>query len=79
MSATEQPRRAWATPEQLAEWLQLGPNGVRKLRAMRRPNATDPGPRYVTVGREVRYAWVDVHAWCAARRANHLNRMESEL
>ncbi|WP_311878665.1 DNA-binding protein [Microbacterium forte] len=60
-----QTRRAWATPEQLAEWLQLGAQGARKLRTMRRDGT---GPKFLTVGREIRYAWVDVHAWCAARR-----------
>lgn len=64
MSTTET-RRAWATPEQLAEWLQLGSQGARKLRTMRRDGT---GPKFLTVGREIRYAWVDVHAWCAARR-----------
>ena len=59
-------RRAWATPEQLAEWLQLGPGGIQKLRRMRRDGT---GPLFVPVGREIRYAWVDVHAWCAARRS----------
>ncbi|MBZ4486271.1 hypothetical protein [Microbacterium sp. cx-55] len=64
MSAPEQ-RRAWASPEQLSEWLQLGQQGARKLRKMRQDKT---GPHFITVGREVRYAWVDVHAWCAARR-----------
>jgi hypothetical protein len=69
-------RRAWATPEQLAEWLQLGETvdkGIRKLREMR---AKRTGPKFITMGREVRYAWVDVHAWCAAERdrtTNHTN------
>ena len=58
-------RRAWASPAQLSEWLQLGPNGERRLREMRRAQT---GPHFITVGREIRYAWVDVHAWCAARR-----------
>ena len=62
---TVEHRRAWASPEQLAEWLALGPQGIRKLRKMR---AEGDGPKFITVGREVRYAWVDVHAWCAARR-----------
>ena len=34
------------------------------------------GPKYITVGREVRYSWADVHAWCAAQRdkaPNHQN------
>jgi hypothetical protein len=64
MTTTDQ-RRAWASPAQLSEWLQLGPQGERKLRRMR---ADKTGPHFITVGREVRYAWVDVHAWCAARR-----------
>ncbi|MDJ1115335.1 helix-turn-helix transcriptional regulator [Microbacterium dauci] len=62
---TDSTRRAWATPEQVAEWLQLGKAGTQKLRKMRREGN---GPKFVTIGREVRYAWADVHAWCAARR-----------
>lgn len=58
-------RRAWATPDQLSEWLQLGPQGPRKLRMMRK---TNEGPAFIQVGREIRYAWADVHAWCKARR-----------
>lgn len=58
-------RRAWASPEQLSDWLDLGPQGTRKLRKMRKDGT---GPLFITVGREIRYAWVDVHAWCAARR-----------
>lgn len=58
-------RRVWATPLEVAEWLQLGRYGVRKLREMR---AERTGPGFVKVGREVRYAWTDVHAWCASRR-----------
>ena len=58
-------RRAWASPEQLAEWLQLGTQGQRKLRRMR---ADGTGPKFITVGREIRYAWVDVHAWATSER-----------
>jgi hypothetical protein len=58
-------RRVWATPAEVAEWLQLGAQGERKLRNMRRDSS---GPKHLTVGRDVRYAWADVHAWCAARR-----------
>ena len=57
-------RRAWASPEQLVEWLQLGDQGIRKLRKMRQDKT---GPSYITVGREIRYPWVDVHAWCKSR------------
>ena len=58
-------RRVWATPGELVEWLQLGPKGERKLREMRRKGT---GPKFVPLGREIRYAWADVHAWCAAAR-----------
>lgn len=62
---TVEHRRAWASPAQLSEWLALGEQGARRLRKMR---ADGTGPKFITVGREIRYAWVDVHAWCAARR-----------
>lgn len=61
----EQPparRSAFATPEQLAEWLQVPVERLRKLRK------TGGGPKYIKVGRSVRYAWSDVHAWCAGNR-----------
>lgn len=63
MSAEQ--RRVWASPADVALWLQLGDQGERKLRNMRRQGT---GPKYITLGREVRYAWADVHAWCAAQR-----------
>ena len=58
-------RRVWASPADVAAWLQLGNAGTQTLRKMR---ANGTGPKYVKIGREVRYAWSDVHAWCAARR-----------
>lgn len=68
---TEHQRRAWASPAEVAEWLQLGPGGLKKLQRMRaadRKRATRGEPaegiRFIEVGREVRYAWMDVHAWC---------------
>lgn len=65
MSAPEQPRRTWASPAQLAEWLQLDGDALRKLKRMR---TAGTGPKFVRVGREVRYAWSDVHAWCRVQR-----------
>lgn len=62
MSAPEPRRSAFATPEQLAEWLQVPVERLSKLRKTKR------GPKYVKVGRSIRYAWADVHAWCAANR-----------
>lgn len=61
----ESTRRAWASPEDLVEWLQIPGDGLQKLRRMRKAGT---GPRWIAVGREVRYAWADVHAWCRAQR-----------
>lgn len=65
MTASTSTRRVWASPADLVEWLQLGGDGLRKLERMRRAGT---GPKFVKVGRDVRYAWSDVHAWCAATR-----------
>jgi hypothetical protein len=51
-----------ATPAQLAEWLQLDTDALSKLRI------SGKGPKFIKIGREVRYAWADVHAWCDALR-----------
>lgn len=61
----ESNRSAWASPEQLADWLQLSGDAVRQLRRMRKDGT---GPRFVKIGREVRYAWIDVHAWATEQR-----------
>lgn len=53
-----------ATPVQVAEWLQITPERLSKLRK------TGRGPRFIKLGREVRYAWRDVHEWCAVNRAD---------
>lgn len=65
MTATTEQRRVWASPADLVEWLQLGDGGLRKLERMRRAGT---GPKFVKLGREVRYAWSDVHAWATAQR-----------
>lgn len=51
-----------ATPEEVAEWLQVTTERLRVLRK------TGRGPQYIKLGREVRYVWKDVHAWCLANR-----------
>lgn len=51
-----------ATEEQVAEWLQVS---TQKLRRFRRYG---DGPKFIKVGRAIRYAWSDVHAWCVANR-----------
>jgi hypothetical protein len=58
-------RRVWATPADLADWLQLDGDGERKLRQWRQRGT---GPKFIKQGRDVRYAWADVHAWCAEQR-----------
>lgn len=53
-----------ATPAEVAEWLQVDTERLRQLRKSGR------GPNFIKLDRKtVRYAWADVHAWCAARRA----------
>ncbi|NQX26841.1 DNA-binding protein [Microbacteriaceae bacterium VKM Ac-2854] len=47
-----------ATPEDVAEWLQVTVAYLAKLRHAKK------GPRWTKVGRSVRYAWGDVHRWC---------------
>lgn len=52
-----------ATPEELAEWLQVTTERLRQLRK------SGKGPKYIKLdGRAVRYVWADVHSWCLANR-----------
>lgn len=56
-------QRKLATPEEVAEWLQVPVDRLKRWRKERR------GPAYMRVGRDVRYAWADVHRWCLASRS----------
>lgn len=51
-----------ATPAEVAEWLQITEERLKYLRK------TGNAPKAIKIGRDVRYAWGDVHAWCAANR-----------
>lgn len=52
-----------ATPEEVAEWLQVTTERLRVLRK------TGRGPKFTKLdGRTVRYVWADVHAWVLANR-----------
>lgn len=51
-----------ATPDEVAAWLQVTTERLAKLRK------TGRGPHFIKIGREVRYAWKDVHAWCLQTR-----------
>lgn len=53
-----------ATPAQVAEWLQIDTEKLSKLRI------SGTGPTFIKIGREVRYAWLDVHKWCDQNRRN---------
>jgi hypothetical protein len=48
---------ALATPEQVAQALEVKVLTLRNWRSLRR------GPDYVKAGRAVRYRWEDVNAW----------------
>ncbi|MGO9780044.1 MAG: helix-turn-helix transcriptional regulator [Streptosporangiaceae bacterium] len=47
-----------ATPEQVSEYLQDIP-----LKTLARWRSIGTGPRFIRVGRHVRYDWDDVRAW----------------
>ncbi|WP_199922343.1 helix-turn-helix domain-containing protein [Microterricola viridarii] len=51
-----------ATPEEVAEWLQVPVERLHKLRRAKR------GPRAIVEGRMIRYAWADVHSWVLSSR-----------
>lgn len=59
-----EPRKNLATPEEVAEWLQITPERLAKLRQSKK------GPAFIRYAgtRVIRYAWTDVHAWCNANR-----------
>lgn len=57
-SITErQSKRKLLTPLQVADWLDLSPNTVNQWRYLKR------GPRYLKIGKNVRYSEEDVVAW----------------
>jgi hypothetical protein len=61
VSAADKPRPL-ATPAEVAEWLQTSTDALSKLRI------AGNGPQYIKFGREIRYAWADVHKWCDSLR-----------
>jgi hypothetical protein len=61
VSGPDKPRPL-ATPAEVAEWLQVSTERLSKLRK------GNGGPPYIKVGRQVRYSWADVHAYCAGTR-----------
>lgn len=56
-------RTPLATPDEVAAYLQKPPKTLAHWRSR------GLGPKYRTVGRDVRYDWVDVDAWLAEQAA----------
>jgi excisionase family DNA binding protein len=61
MSAQPEIREPLGSPEQVAEHLQIP---MQTLAQWRTEGA---GPRYLRVGRHVRYRWADVDQWLASQ------------
>lgn len=59
ISANTAPREALASPSEVAEYLGTSVPVLAKWRYHGR------GPRFVTVGRSIRYRWSEVDAWLA--------------
>lgn len=55
-------RRPWCTTHELAAWLDVSSRTVAEWRR------AGTGPRYLQVGRTVRYLWTDVYKWANERR-----------
>ncbi len=54
-----------AKPEQVAEWLQVPADRLRKWRQ------ADRGPSWIKLeGGAIRYAWSDVHDWARKNRTS---------
>lgn len=51
-----------ATPDEVADWLQIDTNRLAKLRV------AGNGPLFIKIGRDIRYAWADVHKWADQQR-----------
>jgi hypothetical protein len=58
-------QRKLATPAEVAEWLQIPEARLARWRK------DGYGPQYFRVGRDVRYAWADVHRWCLASKSGN--------
>ncbi|EHS1183811.1 helix-turn-helix domain-containing protein [Vibrio vulnificus] len=52
-----QQKKKLLTSDQVADWLDLSPNTISQWRYLRR------GPRFLKIGKNVRYAEEDVKAW----------------
>lgn len=61
MTSTTTRRRPLASTREVAEYLGKPPKTLAEWRSRR------IGPRYIKVGRDVRYLWVDVDAWVQSK------------
>lgn len=60
---SQAPPESLATPEEVAAYLK--DYSLATLKDWRRKGT---GPRYIPLGRHVRYDWADVRAWVAAKK-----------
>jgi hypothetical protein len=61
--APAQGKDSLATPAEVAEFLRKPPKTLAEWRSR------GLGPLYFKIGRDVRYAWADVHAWLRQQRS----------
>lgn len=64
-------RTVLATPEEVANFLRITTEKLSKMRV------DGTGPRFMKVGRDVRYAWPVVHRWCDAQHRDKTTEAES--
>ena len=55
-------RTVLAVPEEVADFLRITTEKLSKMRS------EGTGPRFLRVGRDIRYAWPDVHRWLDQNR-----------
>lgn len=63
MAATQNERRALATPEQLSEYLGI------PMKTLYQWRYEGHGPKGVRIGKHLRYRWENVDAWVAQQEA----------
>jgi len=64
MPPARKPARPLATTKEVADYLGVPEATVKSWRL----NA-GAGPKYITVGKHVRYDWADVEAWVEAKKS----------
>jgi predicted DNA-binding transcriptional regulator AlpA len=71
--SSEAPSESLATPQEVAAYLK--DYSVATLKDWRRKGT---GPRYIPIGRHVRYDWADVRAWVEEEKAKRQRAADSK-